>query len=358
MDVNRIASISGADEGILMSGGTYFSGLTRILLTQTLRVNTRVFLLLVIILSANRVLSQEIHIIPQTEPLVERNSIREPVDRSTFKVSVDLVLVSVTVTDFRGRLIAGLDKENFMIYENKEKQAIKHFSSEDSPVSLGIIFDTSSSMKDKVEYARKAVIEFLKAANPQDEFFVITFANKPEVAADFTNSVENIQNRLAYAVPKGYTALLDAIYLGISKMRQAKYAKKALLVISDGGDNHSRYTEREIKSLVRETDTIVYAIGIYDHYFSTIEEQTGPMLLSKVSKETGGRAFTIDNANDSIDVATEIGHELRNQYMLGYHPLNPKNDGKWHKIKVKLSPPQGFPRLDVRAKQGYYAPSE
>ena len=153
-----------------------------------------------------------------------------------------------------------------------------------------MIFDMSGSMSSKIERAREAVIEFFKTANPQDEFFLITFDDKPEEISDFTQSLTTLQGKLVYTVPKGRTALLDAIYLGVSKMRQAKYPKKALLVISDGGDNHSRYTEGEIKSLVKEADLLIYAIGIYDHY-STREEQLGPALLSDLTELTGGRCF-------------------------------------------------------------------
>jgi Ca-activated chloride channel homolog len=274
------------------------------------------------------------------------------------KVDVDLVLVPVTITDPMNRLVTGLDKDNFALFEGKDQQEIKHFSSEDAPVSLGVIFDMSGSMSSKIERAREAVVEFFKTANPQDEFFMITFADKPEEISDFTQSVEDIQGKLVYTIPKGRTALLDAIYLGISKMRQARYQKKALLIISDGGDNHSRYTEGEIKSLVKEADTLIYAIGIYDHYFPTEEERLGPALLTDISELTGGRTFTIDNPNDLADVATKIGIELRNQYLLGYRPKNPAHDGKWRKIKVKLIPPKGLPPLRVYAKTGYYAPSE
>jgi Ca-activated chloride channel homolog len=275
-----------------------------------------------------------------------------------FKVSVDLVLVPVTITDPMNRLVTGLDKDNFTVFEGKNQQEIKSFSSEDAPVSLGVIFDMSGSMSSKIERAREAVVEFFKTANPQDEFFMITFADKPEEVSDFTNSVEDIQGKLVYTVPKGRTALLDAIYLGVSKMRHAKYPKKAMLIISDGGDNHSRYTEGEIKSMVKEADVLIYAVGIYDHYFPTEEEKLGPALLSEITELTGGRAFTIDNPNDLADVATKIGIELRNQYVLGYRPTNPTRDGKWRKIKVKLLPPKGLPPLRVYAKTGYYAPSE
>lgn len=274
------------------------------------------------------------------------------------KVGVELVLVPVTITDPLNRLVTGLDRENFSILEGKDPQEIKNFSSEDAPVSIGVIFDVSGSMSSKIEKSREAVVEFFKTANPQDEFFMIAFADKPEQISDFTQSVEDIQGKLVFTVPKGRTALLDAIYLGVNKMRQAKYPKRALLIISDGGDNHSRYTENEIKALVKEADVMIYAIGIYDHYFASDEERLGPALLGDITELTGGRAFTIDNPNDLGDVATKIGIELRNQYVIGYRPKNPTHDGKWRKIKVKLIPPRGLPPLKVYAKTGYYAPVE
>jgi len=274
------------------------------------------------------------------------------------KVDVDLVLVPVTITDPMNRLVTGLDKANFQLFEGNATQEIRTFSSEDAPVSLGVIFDSSGSMSSKMERAKDAVVEFFKTANPQDEFFMITFSDEPETVSDFTNSVDEIQNKLVFAVPRHRTALLDAIYMGVSKMRQAKYAKKALLIISDGGDNHSRYTEGEIKSLVKEADVMIYAIGIYDRYASAMEERLGPQLLSDITELTGGRAFTIDNPNDLGDVATKIGVELRNQYVLGYRPAKVVRDGKWRKIKVKLLPPKGLPPLRVYARTGYYAPAE
>ena len=274
------------------------------------------------------------------------------------KVDVDLVLVPVTITDPMNRLVTGLEKDNFQLYEGSSQQEIRSFSSEDAPVSLGVIFDSSGSMTSKMDRAKEAVVEFFKTANPQDEFFMITFNDEPEAVTDFTNSVDEIQNKLIFAIPRHRTALLDAIYMGVSKMRQAKYAKKALLIISDGGDNHSRYTENEIKSVVKEADVMIYAIGIYDRYASAMEERLGPQLLSEITELTGGRAFTIDNPNDLADVATKIGVELRNQYVLGYRPAKVVRDGKWRKIKVKLLPPKGLPPLRVYARTGYYAPAE
>jgi Ca-activated chloride channel family protein len=202
------------------------------------------------------------------------------------------------------------------------------------------------------------VVEFFKTANPQDEFFMVAFNEKPVLLSDFTQSIESIQGQLVYAEPRGRTALLDSIYLAISKMKEAHNQKKALLIISDGGDNHSRYTESEIKSLVKEADVQIYGIGLYSSAPGTVEEQTGPATLSTITDVTGGRTFTVDNPNELADVATKIGIELRNQYVLGYRPKTPVKDGKWRKIKVKLNPPKGLPPLTVYAKSGYYAPSE
>jgi Ca-activated chloride channel family protein len=274
------------------------------------------------------------------------------------RVDVDLVLVPVTITDQMNRLVTGLEKENFVLLDNGEKQAIQHFSSEDSPISLGVIFDTSGSMANKIDKARQAVVEFFKTANPEDEFFLIAFNDKPTLLSDFTNSVEQVQGQLVYTVPKGRTALLDAIYLGIAKMRQARHQRKALLIISDGGDNRSRYTESEIKSMVKEADVQIYAMGLFDSTARSDEERYGPQLLSEVADVTGGRMFTVNNPNEMTDVAEKIGVELRNQYVLGYRPTKPERNGKWRKLRVKLIAPKGLPQLSVYAKTGYYAPSE
>lgn len=274
------------------------------------------------------------------------------------RVDVDLVLVPVTITDPMNRLVTGLEKENFVLMDNGQRQDIRHFSSEDAPISLGVIFDMSGSMQDKIDKSKEAVVEFFKTANPDDEFFLVAFNDKPEMISDFTQSIEQIQGQLVYAIPKGRTALMDAIYMALAKMRDARHQKKALLVISDGGDNHSRYTENEIRSMVKEADVQIYAVGIFSPNPSTVEEQTGPATLTSITDVTGGRTFTIDNPNELGDVATKIGIELRNQYVLGYRPNKSARDGKWRKIKVKLNPPRGLPPLTVYARTGYYAPSE
>lgn len=276
-----------------------------------------------------------------------------------FTSSVDLVLVPVTVTDSMGRLVLGLDKKDFQVFDNKEPQSIQHLSSEDSPVSLAVILDTSGSMQGsgKIEKAREAVLEFLETSNPDDEVSLILVADKASLRTDFTTSIETIQNALGYASPRGSTALLDGIYLAISQMRKAKYPRRALLIISDGGDNHSRYSEREVKNLVKESDVLIYSIGIYDRFFPTKEEQLGPVLLADLSEVTGGRVFTLENPNNMVDVAAKISTELRNQYVIGYRPTTLPRDGKWHKIRVKLTTGKRFHQLMINAKKGYLAPS-
>jgi Ca-activated chloride channel family protein len=274
------------------------------------------------------------------------------------RVDVELVLVPVTITDPMNRLVTGLEKENFIVLDDGQRQAIQQFSSEDVPISLGVIFDSSGSMSNKIEKAREAVVKFFKTANPEDEFFLIAFNNKPTLMRDFTNNVEELEGQLVNVVPRGRTALLDAIYLGMAKMREAKYQRKALLILSDGGDNHSRYTENEIKSMVREADVQMYAIGLFDQIPFSDEERYGPRLLTEVTEETGGRTFTVERPEEMSEVAERIGVELRNQYVLGYRPSRPAHDGKWRKVRVKLNPPKGLPQLSVYAKTGYYAASE
>ena len=275
-------------------------------------------------------------------------------------IDVDLALVNVTVTDPYNRLVTGLEPDNFRVFENNVEQEIQYFSSEDVPISIGVIFDLSGSMANKVGKAKEAALQFFKTANPQDEFFLVSFNDRAEVLSTFTSSVEDLQSRILSVSARGRTALFDAIYLGLSEMRTARNAKRALLIISDGGDNNSRFNERDIKRLVREADTQLYSIGIFDavEYRSrTVEELNGPSLLSEVTELTGGRAFTVENVNELPDIATKIGSELRNQYILGYRPSNKSHDARWRKIKVKMRAPKGLPPLSIYAKTGYYAPS-
>ena len=277
---------------------------------------------------------------------------------SLIRTSTDLVLVPVSITDDRNRPILGLERANFSIFENKKPQEIKNFSSEDTPISVGILVDTSRSMSYKLARAREAVLQFCEASNPQDEFFLITFADEPRMAVDFTSRSEDIQNELVTTLSKGRTSLLDAIYLGLRKMREARYPRKALLVISDGGDNHSRYSERDVKSAFRESDVTFYSIGTFDRSSKTQEELLGPELLRDMADATGGVAFTLSDENDMPKATRNIGTRLRHQYMLAYSPQSSARDGRWHKISVKLRLPKKFPFLHVAARTGYYASGE
>jgi Ca-activated chloride channel family protein len=277
----------------------------------------------------------------------------------TIRTRSELVLVPVTVTDPMNRVVIGLEQGNFELFEGKQSQEIKHFSREDAPVSLGVILDVSGSMVSKIERAREAVVKLIEASNPQDEFFLITFSDTPRLVENFTQSIADVQEQLLFARPKGTTALLDALYLGLNKMHEAKYARKAILLISDGGDNHSLYTEKEVKSRIKESDVLVYSVGLFDREFATREERLGPELLTEISEVTGGRCYTLDNPNDLPVITRHIGVELRNQYLLAYSPTSSKEDGKWRKIKIKLtSLPKKVPPLRVYAKTGYYARSQ
>jgi Ca-activated chloride channel family protein len=278
---------------------------------------------------------------------------------NTIRTNTELVLVPVTVTDPMNRIVVGLQQGNFQLYEGKQSQEIKNFSREDAPVSIGVILDVSGSMVTKIERAREAVLKLLETSNPQDEFFLITFADTPNLIQNFTQSIEDIQQQLLFGRPKGRTALLDALYLGLNKMREAKYARKALLLISDGGDNHSLYSEKEVKARIKESDVLVYSVGVFDRQFATQEELLGPELLTEISEVTGARSYTLDNPNNLPIIAQHIGLELRNQYVLAYSPSNSGSDGKWRKIKVKLTLlPKKVPPLRVHARTGYYARSQ
>ena len=275
---------------------------------------------------------------------------------SFIRMNADLVLVPVTVTDPMNRLVTGLEQEDFQVFENNGEQKISSFACEDAPVSIGIIMDLSGSMTSKLVRAKEAILQFIKTANPQDEFFVIGFNDRPELIEDFTSSVDDIEARLATVHAGHRTALLDAIYYGIVKMREAKHERKALLVVSDGGDNRSRFTEGELRAKVRESDVQIYAMGIFDPYAPTPEERMGPQLLETVCDESGGRMFQVDDIDELSDIAEKISTELRNQYVIGYRPTDLNRDGKWRKVKVKVNPPPGLPPLSVYARTGYYAP--
>lgn len=296
-----------------------------------------------------QVSQDEVHILPSTR-------LARPVERqASLKANVDLVLVNVTVTDSRDRVVHNLEASDFSLVDGKNPQRIRYFSSEDAPISVTVVLDTSGSMGNKIEEARRAAIEFFRTSNPQDEFAVVTFADQPRLLASFTDSLEDIESILRPIQPGGYTALWDAMYVGLREMRTARYGKKALLVISDGGDNSSRYTQAEIKSVLREADVQVYAIGIFESSPKTPEETSGRWALDEITSATGGRLFVAHDSNDLRRAVRQISEELRTQYVLGYLPDKTTLDGKWHKIKVEMNALK--PRkLRIYAKKGYYSP--
>jgi VWFA-related protein len=294
-------------------------------------------------------------------PRARPAEVTAPLPRANIRIDTNVVLIPVTVTDPLNRFVTGLDQESFKVFEDKAEQKLVSFGSEDAPLSIGIVFDTSGSMGPKLDKSRQAVSEFFKTANPEDEAFLVVFNDRPELVTPVTHNLEEIQNRLTFTQSKGRTALLDGILLALHTMKKAHNPRKALVVISDGGDNSSRYTESEIKNLVKESDVQIYAIGIYesiDRRGRTPEELAGPGLLTDISEPTGGRHFVVENLNELPDVAAKIGIELRNQYVLGYSPTNQVRDGKYRKVSVKLVQPRGLPPLHAFWRTGYYAPTQ
>ena len=291
-----------------------------------------------------------------------RITIRKPdIHVAPFHVDVNLVVVNVTVTDPFDRIVTGLEQTNFQVFDEKVEQKIEAFSTEDAPISVGLVFDSSGSMSDKIQKSKEAALQFFRTSNPQDEFMLISFSARPDLITGFTSKFENIQDRLLFVKSGGRTALLDAIYLGLSEMKKATTNRRALLVISDGGDNHSRYTENDVKRAVKESDVQIYSVGIFEPLSSrgrTTEEAGGPSLLADLAEVSGGRMFSVEDTNELPDIAEKISIELRNQYVIGYRPSNLVRDGRWRRVRVKLNPPKGLPALQIYSRTGYYAPTQ
>lgn len=269
-----------------------------------------------------------------------------------FKVGVETVFVKVAVTDPLNRLVTGLDKEHFQIFEDKIEQEILHFEQRAAPISVGIIFDISGSMKENanIKRAKSAIARFLETGNPDDEYLLITFNQRTKLVRDFDQQVSTLQNDVIFQKPGGDTALYDAVYMGLSYVREGTNDKKALILITDGEDNSSRYSSSEVREFAKESSVQIYAIGQHG------ELGYGIPVIEKIVGLTGGRAFFPNNFNE-LDYYIDLIHaELRNQYVLGYRPTNQVHDGKWRRIKVKLDTPRGLPKLSVHAREGYYAP--
>lgn len=277
---------------------------------------------------------------------------------SSLKIDVDVVLVNATVTDLSNRFVTGLEKEHFQLFEDKIEQKISSLSNDDLPASIGLLFDVSSSMSDLIARAKDAAVAFLKTSNPDDEFCLITFADRPSMDKGFTSDVSQIQNSLVFKPAKGATTLYDAVYLGLEKMKQGHNPKKAILLITDGEDTRSRYSWVNVRSAVKELDVQIYAIGIVNSYHSDFAQgRSGRAVLEEMTEITGGKAYFPNSVYELEDICTRIAIEMKNQYILGYSSTNPAKDGRWRKIKVRLRAPKGLPALSARAKTGYYGPT-
>jgi Ca-activated chloride channel homolog len=278
-----------------------------------------------------------------------------------FGADATLVLIPVTVTDAANRFVLGLQKQDFRILEDGSEQTIANFSGEDVPLSVGLVFDISGSMDNKLQISRQAAVQFLKTMNPDDEAFLVACGDRATLASGFTHKAEEVEQRLMALAPGGLTALLDATEMALWEMKKAHNPRKAIVIFSDGGDNHSRYTAQQIQSLVREADVQLYAMGIFEPSLflgMTTEEVSGPRLLSEIAEQTGGRVFAASDPSDLPSVATRIGIELRNQYVLAYVPKNESKDGKFRKVEVAVKEPAGLSGLKLRWRLGYYSQSQ
>ena len=271
-------------------------------------------------------------------------------------INTDLISFNVTVMDQYGRFVTGLSQSAFAVFDDKQAQEITFFSDEDAPVSLGIVFDLTGSMSgDKVRRAKEALDHFFQTSREGDEYFLITLQNgHASLALDRTRDSEAVLNKLTFVQPRGSTAFYDACYLGVDKVTRGTHPKRALLVISDGQDNNSRFTFNELRRLVKESDVIIYAIGIEEERDETLASD-GQSILDDIASVSGGKAFFPHNSTEMNDIFESIALELRHQYAIGYRPPNFNANGKWHHLKVKVNPPRGLLHLFVRSRDGYYA---
>ena len=276
---------------------------------------------------------------------------------NSIQIDADTVRANVTITDASGHLAPNLQKKNFRLFEDNVEQKILTFSRKDVPASIGLLFDTSQSMSDKMVASRHAVAQFLQNSNPKDEFFLVSFNNRPELKSSFTSDIEQLQERTMSLKPRGRTSLLDAIYFGVAQMKSARYDRHVLLVISDGGDNHSRHDETDIRNVLKESDCQLYALGIFDAHDMgrTTEEREGPSLLSDFAETTGGHVFQAANLWELVDLSGNLGVELQRQYVIGYKPSDPRPDSR--RIKVSLTPFNDW-HLMTHARTGYYTPQD
>ena len=278
-------------------------------------------------------------------------------DGPPINIKTDLVTLTLTVTDYYGRYVSGLTKDAFTVTDDGEEQELTFFSDSDAPVSIGILFDVSGSMSgEKIGKARKALERFINTSHPSDEYFLIAFNSRAQLLLDRTRDGEAVLQKLTLVEPKNNTALYDACYLGVERVTRGAHQKKAILIISDGQDNSSRYNFKEVRRMLKESDVSIYSVGIMDgRDAGSMEGMQGQAFLDELSGVTGGKSFYPSTNVELDEIFERIALELRHQYSVGYTPKNFQPDGKWHKVKVKVKPPRGLPRLTVRNRDGYYA---
>jgi len=293
---------------------------------------------------------------PVPSPAEQKQKLGKELDGPVV-VNTDLITLTVTVTDTYGRYVSGLNKNAFSVFDEKQAQQITFFSDDDSPVSVGVIFDVSGSMSgDKIKRARDALGKFIQTSHDSDEYFLIAFNSRAQLLLDKTRDGNAVLDKLTFVETKNQTALYDACYLGVEKVQRGVHPKRALLLISDGQDNDSRYTFNELRKLLKESDVVLYGIGILSGSDAgSSMGMEGQGVLDELAGVSGGKAFFPRSAAEMDDIFEQIALELRHQYSIGYKPETFTNDGKWHRIKVKVTPPRGLPRLFVRSKEGYYA---
>jgi len=281
--------------------------------------------------------------------------------RPHLRVDSTLVLIPAHVTTAAGTSVTNLTPEHFRLFEDNVEQKITHFAKDDAPISIGLVFDSSGSMHNKIRKSSEAAATFFKTANAEDEFFLVEFNEHPRLTVSFTPDSDEIYRRIAHIRPFGRTSLLDAIHMALVQMKGARNLRKAIVILSDGGDNRSRYTTSEVKNAMLESDVQMYAMGIFDPEEirrKTSEEEKGPKLLDELAENTGGRLYYVENLDDLTTISARIGNELRNQYLLGYSPTNASRDGKFRRVKVNLAAPPDMPNLRTYYRHGYYAPAE
>jgi Ca-activated chloride channel family protein len=308
----------------------------------------RYFLAFLIIILSSAAFGQD----PSPTPAPEEGTPGRPL-----RVKTDLISLTLTVTDLYGRYVSGLKKNAFTVIDNNEEQEITFFSDRDAPVSLGVVFDVSGSMSgEKIAKARKALERFIATSHPSDEYFLIAFNKRAQLLLDRTRDGEAVLRKLTLVQPRENTALYDAVYLGVDKVTKGAHQKRALLIISDGQDNASRYNFGEVRRLMKESDVVTYAVGILDGGDSSSQlGMQGQAFLDELTSVSGGKAFYPQTDVEMDEIFERIALELRHQYTVGYTPKDFQPDGKWRRVKVKVKPPRGLPRLTVRSREGYYA---